>query len=97
MPTQYALEARPNGMRTNTGGSGPKVELTPGVEERRTANTREFERLRAWSDALRLRKRDLLHSDTEGNRAYELELAQYNAALEKANTERSALWPAAKK
>jgi len=66
------------------------------LDERRAANTREFARLNAWKDALRLRKRDLLNSDVAGNEAYTVELAQYNAALAKANAERSALWPAAK-
>jgi hypothetical protein len=32
----------------------------------------------------------------EGNRAYEIEMAQYNAALAKANAERSALAALAK-
>ena len=66
------------------------------IEKRRDANAQEFERLRKWSEALRLRKRDLLRSDTQGNRLYEIDLAQYNAALAKANVERDALWPQAK-
>ena len=40
---------------------------------------------------MRLQKRDLLHSDAEGNLVYNIELAQYNAALEKANAEKNAL------
>ena len=59
---------------------GPQVQLTPSPEERRIANSREFERLRAWNEALRLKKRDLLHSDTAGNLAYISELGQYKAA-----------------
>ncbi|MGZ5503499.1 MAG: hypothetical protein ACXWGY_02465 [Chthoniobacterales bacterium] len=44
---------------------------TPSVEMRQAANAKEFERLKAWSEALRLRKRDILHSDVAGARAYE--------------------------
>jgi hypothetical protein len=69
---------------------------TSNLEERRRANSREFERLRARSEKLRLQKRDLLHSDAEGNLVYSIELGQFNAALEKANAEKSALWPPAK-
>jgi hypothetical protein len=68
-----------------------KVELKPSLAERQAVNNAEFERLRAWSEKLRLQKRDLLHSDEEGNRAYNLELAQYNAALEKASAEKASL------
>ncbi len=64
---------------------------TPNLEERRAANAREFERLQAWSEKLRLKKRDLLHSDTEGNLVYNAELAQYNAAFQKATAEKNAL------
>jgi hypothetical protein len=65
----------------------------PNLGERRAANTLEFERLNAWKEALRLKKRDLLHSDVAGNEAYTVELAQYNAALTKAIAEKTALWP----
>jgi hypothetical protein len=89
-PVHYSLEAHnPHGNLSKS--SGPVVELSPNIEQRRAANFREFQRLNAWSEALKLRKRDLLHSDTEGNRAYDLELAQYNAALQKANAEKNAL------
>ena len=64
----------------------------PSLEQRRAANTKEMERLTAWSEALRLKKRDLLHSDVEGNRAYNAEIAEYNAALAKATAERNSLW-----
>ncbi len=67
------------------------VELTPNLAERRTANAREFERLRAWSEKLRLQKRDLLHSDAEGNLVYNIELAQFSTALEKATAEKAQL------
>jgi hypothetical protein len=73
------------------------VQLVPDLEERRASITREAERLRVWNQALHLRKRDLLHSDTEGNRLYQIELAQYTDALQKAEAERAAVWPAAKK
>jgi hypothetical protein len=68
----------------------------PLLEERRAANEREFQRLNAWSEALRLKKRDLLHSDVQGNIAYEAELAQYNATLAKATEDRKALFGSAK-
>lgn len=63
------------------------------MEERRAANARELERLRLNAEALKLRKRDLLRSDVEGNRAYTRDLAEYNAALAKANAEKAALGP----
>jgi hypothetical protein len=92
----YGLEKPAAGAKRTPGAAGPQVELTPSLDDRRAANTREFERLRAWNEALRVRKRDLLHSDTNGNIAYNNELEQYKAALEKATTERSEIWPAAK-
>lgn len=61
------------------------------LAERINANADEFERLRAWSDKLRLQKRDLLNSNLAGNRAYNLELADYNAARQRANAERNSL------
>lgn len=67
------------------------MQLSPTIADRQAANAAEFERLRAWGEKLRLKKRDLLHSDTEGNRAYQLELGQYNAALERANAEKAAI------
>lgn len=88
--TGYALEST---RRTNPGGqsSGPQVELTPTIAERKAANAAEFERLRVWGEKLRIQKRDLLRSDAAGNRAYELELSQYNAALEQAIVEKATL------
>lgn len=67
------------------------------LEERRAANNREFERLAAWNEALRLKKRDLLKSDVEGNRAFNIEAAQYNGALTKATADQTALWSQAEK
>lgn len=61
------------------------------LAERRLANGREFERLRLWSEKLRLRKRDLLHSDEEGALAYNRDATDYNAALDKANSEKFSL------
>ena len=87
-PVHYGLEThKPHGKPSKS--SGPVVELTPNIEDRVAANFREFQRLYAWNEALKLRKRDLLHSDAEGNRAYDFELAQYNAALQKANAEKN--------
>lgn len=91
-PGSYGLER----VKTSGKPSGPTVQTAPSVEERRITNTRDFEHLRAWGDALRLKKRDLLHSDTDGNVAYAAELAQYNSALEQAKADRAGLWPAAK-
>ena len=64
----------------------------PTAEQRREANQREFQRLNAWSQSLRLKKRDLLHSDVQGNVAYQTELGQYEAALTKATAEKQALY-----
>jgi hypothetical protein len=89
-PGRYALETG-NQKGKKSKSSNPAVDRQPSIEERRMENFREFQRLQAWSEALKLRKRDLLHSDTEGNRAYEIELVQYNAALAKANAEKDAL------
>jgi len=74
-----------------------KAIAAPSLEQRRAINATELERLTAWSQALRLKKRDLLHSDTQGNIAYNAEVAEYNAALVKATAEKNALWPEKKK
>lgn len=92
-PPQYAMEVS---SKNKTTARAPQIETAPSLEKRRAANAQEFVRLNAWKEALRLRKRDLLHSDIPGNEAYTVELAQYNAAFAKANAERSVLWPAAK-
>jgi hypothetical protein len=89
----YGLEKSPAIAKKASLGAGPVVQLMPGFQERLTENTREFERLQVWKEKLRLVKRDLLHSDTEGNRAYDLELAQYNDALAQADAERIQLSP----
>jgi hypothetical protein len=91
-PPQYAMES--SGHAAKSKDSGPKVELSPNLAERRAANTKEFDRLAKWDEALRLKKRDLLHSNIEGNRAYNLELAHYNDALVKAHAEKEELFGA---
>ena len=96
LPPQYAIQVSAKAAKGAPSSVGPTVETMPSLEERRAANTREFARLSTWKEALRLRKRDLLHSDVNGNQVYNVALAQYNAAFEKANAERSVLWPAAK-
>jgi hypothetical protein len=70
-----------------------KAVAAPSLYDRRVANSKEFQRLSEWEAALRLKKRDLLHSDVEGNRAYNAEVAEYNAALIKATAEKNAVWP----
>lgn len=71
--------------------SAPTPAPTPTLEERREKNSKELADLRAWNDRLRLRKRDLLHSDIEGNRMYAIEIDSYNAAMAKAAADRAAL------
>lgn len=72
-----------------------KVIAAPTLEKRREANEKEFTRLAAWSRALKLKKRDLLNSDVQGNVFYEGELAQYNEALAKATAEKQTLFGSA--
>ena len=69
-----------------------KMIAAPGLDDRRAANAKELRRLLEWSQALRLKKRDLLHSDVQGNIAYNAEVAEYNAALTKATAEKNALF-----
>jgi hypothetical protein len=95
-PAGYASERPGQNLNGVPVSAGRKMDSIASLEERVVANAREFERLRAWSEALRLRKRDLLHSDTQGNLAYNLELAQYDAALERANAEKNSLAALAK-
>jgi hypothetical protein len=86
-PVGYAMEKTVTSKKTNPAAAAP----TPTREQRRTANAKEFDRLRGLEEQLRLRKRDLLHSDTEGNRVYAIDLASYNDALAKATAEKNAL------
>jgi hypothetical protein len=85
----YAVEkpATPPPKNSTTPTPAP----TPSLEERRAANATELQRLQKQADALRLRKRDLLHSDKEGNRVYAIDLSDYNEALTKATAEKTAL------
>jgi len=69
----------------------PNAASTPTLEQRRAANATELERLRGVEAELKLRKRDLLHSDTEGNRVYAIDLAFYNEAFAQATAENNAL------
>ena len=69
----------------------PNAAPTPTLAERRTANATELARLRGVEAELKLRKRDLLHSDTEGNRVYAIDLASYNEAFAKATAEKNAV------
>ncbi len=95
-PGSYAVEKAKTPGKQVASASGPTVETTPSLEEQRLTNTGRFEQLRKWDEALRLKKRDLLHSNTDGNMAYAAELTQYHAVLERAKSDRAALWPVAK-
>lgn len=76
------------GFGTETAAADPKQ---PSIEKRRAANDLEFQRLRRVSEELRIRKRDLLKSDTEGAVAYNKMANEYNAALDKYNAEKLSL------
>jgi len=89
----YGLEKSPAIAKKASLEGGPVVQLAPSFQERLAQNAKEFERLQVWKEKLRLVKRDLLHSDTEGNRVYNLELAQYNDALAQASAEKTRLAP----
>jgi hypothetical protein len=86
-PVGYAMEKPVLSKKTNSVSAAP----TSSVAQRRAANATELERLHGLEAELKLRKRDLLHSDTEGNRLYAIDLAAYNEALAKATAEKSAL------
>jgi hypothetical protein len=77
-------------------GTSKQVAGTPTLDQQRAANATELERLRGVEAELKLRKRDLLHSDSEGNRIYAIDLASYNEALGKATAEKNALAAATK-
>jgi hypothetical protein len=87
--TGYALE-KPSPSHKSNNGLG-LFRTDPTIEQRRVANAREFERLASKDKELKLRKRDLLRSDVEGNASYARELAEYNAALAEANKEKNEL------
>jgi hypothetical protein len=83
----YAMEKPVSSKKTNSVSAAP----TPSVAQRRAASATELERLHGLEAELKLRKRDLLHSDTEGNRLYAIDLAAYNEAFAKATAEKNAL------
>jgi len=88
VPTQ-SKEA--NGYATERSDDADDTKTPVSSEDRRAANAKELERLAKWSEDLKLKKRDLLRSDVQGNKEYEAELAEYSEALTKATTEREAL------
>jgi hypothetical protein len=88
-PMQYAVEKPMPVSRLVI--SAPTPRSTPTLDQRRAANAKELQQLRAWGEQLRLRKRDLVRSDTQGNRFYAIDLALYNDALAKATAEQKAL------
>ena len=92
-PGQQKLALVAGGRTFSFGGyaSEPAPKKQASLGERRLANVTEFERLRIWSEKLRLRKRDLLNADEEGALAYNRDATDYNAALDKANAEKFAL------
>ena len=73
--------------KTNAVAAAP----TPSLEQRRAANLAELERLHGVEAELKLRKRDLLHSDTEGNRICTIDFTAYSDALAKATADKNAL------
>jgi hypothetical protein len=85
-PVGYAME-KPGRKVAGTAMPAP----IPTLADRRAANATELERLRGVEAELKLRKRDLLHSDTEGNRVYAIDLVSYNEALAKTTAEKNAL------
>ena len=87
--TGFALE-KPRPSHKNNNGFA-LFRSDPTVEQRRVSNAHEFERLASKDKELKLRKRDLLRSDVEGNALYARNLAEYNAALAQANAEKNEL------
>jgi hypothetical protein len=88
--TGYALE-KPRPSHKSSNGLAGVFRSGPTIEQRRVANARDFERLAIKDKELKLRKRDLLRSDVEGNASYVRDLAEYNAALAEANKEKNEL------
>jgi hypothetical protein len=85
----YALERPGLSKKPSPAVGVPMPTLT--LDQRRLTNAKELERLHGLEEQLKLRKRDLLHSDTEGTRVYAIDLASYNDALAKATGEQNAL------
>ena len=99
MPKTYPTAVSPRLSKQTVGyamekpgaSKNPNAAPTPALQQRRAANATELERLSGVEAELKLRKRDLLHSDTEGNRVYAIDLASYNEALAKATAEKNAI------
>jgi hypothetical protein len=87
----YALAAGSYFLKLPGFGREAAAPNQPSVEERRAANDLEFQRLRRLSEDLRIRKRDLLNSDTKGAMVYNQMANDYNAALDKYNDEKFSL------
>jgi hypothetical protein len=85
----FAMEKPASAKSSNPVAS--TVTTGPGVDERRASNAKELERLALQEKELKLRKRDLLRSDVQGQAAYERDLADYKAAFAKANAEKTTL------
>ena len=85
----YAMEKPVPSKKKSFAAAVPTPTLT--LDQRRATNAKELERLHGVEEQLKLRKRDLLHSDTEGNRVYAIDLTSYNDALAKATAEKNAL------
>src|SRR5436305_1954668 len=65
-----AMEKPVPSKKTNPAAAEPTLTL----DQRHATNAKELERLHGVEEQLKLRKRDLLHSDTEGNRLYTIDL-----------------------
>ena len=87
--TGFGMEQSDDSDKSGDSDSSTKSHVSLG--DRRAANTKELERLAKWSEDLKLKKRDLLRSDVQGNKDYEAELAEYTEALTKATAERESL------
>ena len=75
-----------------SGPSSPTAKADPrSLAQRRADNQREMERLGKWNQDLQVRKRDLLRSDVEGTRAYDIDLQEYQSALATATAEKQVL------
>ncbi|PYK57953.1 MAG: hypothetical protein DME43_13315 [Verrucomicrobia bacterium] len=86
-PVGYAMEKPFPSKKTSAAAAVSTLTL----DQRRATNAKELERLYGVEEQLKLRKRDLLHSNTEGNRVYAIDLASYNDSLAKATAEKNAL------
>ena len=87
--TGYAIERSDDSEDSEDSEKSAKTHVSLG--DRRAANAKELDRLAKWSEDLKLKKRDLLRSDIQGNKDYEGELAEYTEAFTKATAERESL------